>query len=270
MILEKCHSILLAARSAAAVDKVEEIDHEEHPQDKQNHQGLVNTVAEVQWFVLWVNDGVGVYPVGCFVEEHLPVAEAPVAKNKHEKWCMLEDKESILIELLVVHRWALIIVREAEPFDNVHVEYSKECDRKQKWDAHAVHEADKDLHDNRRILEVHHVLWSRIQVDVLLLRFLLRPEAVQLAPTAVASTVSESAQDFERVENQKLNIWKYSHDQHRFDKGGRYIDIPVLPKVRILVLNRNELQNRVFQIGIREKQNDSCVDERCDENGCHD
>ena len=107
---------------------------------------------------------------------------------------------------------------------------------------------------------MHKVLRSRVQVDVLLLCFLLGPQTIQLVSTAVTSTIPEPAHDFQRVENHKLNIREHSHYQHRFDQRSCYIDIPVLPKVRVLILYRNELEDRVFQIGIGEKQNHSCVD----------
>lgn len=127
---------------------MEEIYDEKHPEHKQDHHGLVYSIREIKRLVLRIDDGVGIYSVRCFVEEHLSVTETPVAKNKHEKRCMPEDEESIFIELLVVHRWSLVVVCKTEPLDDVHVENSKESDREQKRNAHAVHEAHKDLHNN--------------------------------------------------------------------------------------------------------------------------
>lgn len=117
---------------------------------------------------------------------------------------------------------------------------------------------------------MHQVLRPRVQVDVLLLRLLLGPQLIQLAPTAVTPAISKPTYDSNSVEHHKLNVGKDSHDEHGLDQRRCDVDVPVLPQVRVLVVDGNELEDGVLQIGIGEEENHSGVDEGCDEDGCHD
>jgi len=75
------------------------------------------------------------------------------------------------VEFHVIHRWLFVVISQQETFIHVHVKDPEASNWEQNWNLHTVHETDANLHDDRRVFEMHHVFWTRVKINVLFLSF---------------------------------------------------------------------------------------------------
>ena len=150
-----------------------------------------------------------------YAKEDLLVAQGPVTEDIHQARSILQHLQSLAVQLGVIHGWLLVEVSQAKPFDDVHVEDTKESDGVKDGNEHAVHEAHVDLHDDGGVFKMNDVIRSSVQVDVLLERDLLGPELGSAFPAAKATTVKKSEDSFHRKTYCKFNVWKDCHHKHR-------------------------------------------------------
>lgn len=102
--------------------------------------------------VLGVTRPVHEIDVGRHVVEHLGVAQSPVAEHEHGDRSVKQNPVGFGVELTIVHGWLAVPVDQGCCLDDVEVDERYQADDKQEWNEHAVHEGDKDLQKNLRIL----------------------------------------------------------------------------------------------------------------------
>ena len=77
------------------------------------------------------------------------------------------------MKLEIISWWLLIVVSEQESFIAIHVEKSKQANRKKNRHLHSIKEGDVYLHDNGRISKMHLILRTTVQIYVLFLCYTL-------------------------------------------------------------------------------------------------
>lgn len=77
------------------------------------------------------------------------------------------------MKLEIISWWLLIVISEQESFVAIHVEKSKQANRKENRHLHSVKESDVYLHDNGRISEMHLILRTTVQIYILFLCYTL-------------------------------------------------------------------------------------------------
>ena len=90
------------------------------------------------------------------------------------------------------------------------------------------------------------------------------------------TTAATFVKDLEKIpkasKDKHFKIWVYGHDEHCLCELRADLFVPVLIKVRILVVKRKQCQRirRVLQLSISHQQNDARVHKGGPENGEHD
>jgi hypothetical protein len=82
-----------------------------------------------------------------------------------------------------------------------------------------------------------------------------------IVSTAIKPTIKELHYNFSAVRDRNVNVWVKSGDYHCLHKRRSYVQVPTSVKIWIKNLDRDEFQDRIPQVSITEKQDDSCVDE---------
>ena len=67
------------------------------------------------------------------IEEDLSVSKGPVACKEHEDRSTLKEINSSLVQLLIKHWWLSVVVSQGKSLNNIHVEYSNECNWEHYW-----------------------------------------------------------------------------------------------------------------------------------------
>lgn len=78
---------------------------------------------------------------------------------------------------------------------------------------------------------MHKILWSSVQVYVLLLSLLLCLVSVIFLSEAIEATVKNFLECFDYIEQDKLYIWEECHDSHGFDQRKTNVLIPIIVKI---------------------------------------
>jgi len=201
------------------------------------------------------------------VPEDLIVTEGPVAEEHHEEWGDFKVAEGRTIQLVVKHGRLSIGVGECQSLYYVGDRKVYERYWEQERDRHAISEGDKDHVEHAWILEMQSILWSTVEVDILLDCFWLRP--ILIAPTAPIQKPEERP---DAKGYGEFNDWKHRGSEHRRNQRGSNVVIPLLGQVWVqtCVKKRDPLQDCILKVCIRKKEQDGCVEELRYEDARHD
>jgi len=174
------------------------------------------------------------------VEEDLAVRQGPIPHQEHEDGCKLQESNSSLVQLMVIHRRLPEVVSQTEPLHQVQVEDSEQSNRDENRQEEPIHETDIHLNEDGGVLEVHQIFRACIQVDVLLLSHLLR-----LGYLLAAATVTDLVHLFEGPEDQEFNIRENGCYNHRLHQTRTYFYIPEHVDVRELPSERQQVEDGI-------------------------
>lgn len=106
---------------------------------------LVKTMSMINQVMVRVLHVIAIHSWLIFVEENCGIAHSPVAHHEHCHWCIFQNIQCIILQLIVIHWWLSIVIEKSELFNHIHVEYSKGSNWEQNWHEEAVHETNVNL-----------------------------------------------------------------------------------------------------------------------------
>jgi len=202
-----------------------------------------------------------------FISEDLLVTHDPRSEEHHQQGSPLEQRNRGFVQPLVVDRRLLIVVRNQKLLNEVVVEESERGVGEQDGKSEAVHESHIDATQNTGVLEMHQMLGATVEVDELLLANLLRVVLLLAAPDA---TVEASEKQLHAITDGKVHVDVDRVDLHRVDEGRGNRIVPVLGQVSVTTVQWQEGEDSFTQVGIRQQQQNSCVEECSNEDTSHD
>lgn len=149
----------------------------------------------------------------------------------------MKEVNGSLVELLIEHWWLAVVVGQAHTLDDVHVKDTDQSDWEHDWHEETVSECNIGLKHNGRVSKVHHVLWSGVQVDVLLVCHLLRFGLIGSTWTAREPTVFPSEQLLYCKSNADFDIWHEGLNHHGLSQGAANGCKPTWREVRVLIVD---------------------------------
>ena len=164
-----------------------------------------------------------------------------------------------------MHRWTIkrrlsVVVSKQVSLRNVHVYHGKQGDGEHKRQCKSVGEAHKYRIEYECIPGVEFCVWPGMDVNELwnclcfsLIDFFRIPGIFNSSEFGARNDANNCA-----VRHKCLN-------KHSISDLGSNLHIPFVGEVCMISLERNEAQRAVFEVSIREKTNDACVDKLRDE-----
>jgi hypothetical protein len=73
-----------------------------------------------------------------------------------------------MIKFFVIDRWSLIIIRDAELFNDVVTEECKCTNYVKLWNCNTIHKSHTNCCEDCRVLKVHYMLRTSIQIHIFL------------------------------------------------------------------------------------------------------
>jgi hypothetical protein len=101
------------------------------------------------------------------IVENLRLSKSPETEEDQENRCPFGNLKGKIVKLLIVH-WRLgVVVNQQDSFTDIHIEEGEDSNGEQDGQGGSKHEGHEDSVEDSSILEMHRVLWSRVEVHVL-------------------------------------------------------------------------------------------------------
>lgn len=187
----------------------------------------------------------------------LQVAKHPVAETEEEAWRVGHGVESVIIQLLIVGRRRLVAEVHHELFQQVDHNVRARSSREEDWEAGTVHHGDEGDVKQARVLVVHVVLGTSVQVDVL-----LDGHGGGLLAFRGEAPVLESVCSSQSLVHQVVGDGVPEIELHGRHQTISHVEVPAWVEVRITTV-KDALQDRELsrEVGIDQQKEETSIKE---------
>jgi len=201
------------------------------------------------------------------IGEELDVRSHPVSKGKIEERSIGEESQHSVVEFVIIGGRLSVAVVDHEFLDSVKKTDLNNCHWEENWKTWSIQESDEGDVEERRVLVMDVINWSRVEVDVLLESDLLGRVLAAVDDVSVENSVEHSQSPV----HEELNNGPSNIEDHCIDHGVANIIEPHLVKVSYSTIKEESKECTLFwHVGIAKEEENSSVEELHNEDSISD